>query len=51
LKAYVLFKKRDRGLALTLSKKKAKAAAENGGVHGSDDSLSTLESKYLPSED
>ena len=32
LKAYVLFKKRDKGLALTLSKTKAKAAAESGGV-------------------
>ena len=32
LKTYVLFKKRDRGLALTLSKKKAKEASEAGGV-------------------
>jgi hypothetical protein len=32
VKTYVLFKKRDRGLALTLSKKKAKEASEAGGA-------------------
>jgi hypothetical protein len=32
VKVYVLFKKRDKGLALTLSKKKAKIASEKAGV-------------------
>jgi ribosomal protein S1 len=50
LKTYVLFKKRDRGLALTLSKKKAKEASEAGGATEADDSISTLEGK-LPTEE
>lgn len=45
-----MFKKRDQGLALTLSKKKAKTASE-GEANNDDQGLSTIQGKYLPSEE
>jgi ribosomal protein S1 len=49
VKAYVMFKKRDQGLALTLSKKKAKTASE--GENNDDEGLSTIQGKYFPTEE
>lgn len=51
VKGYVLFKKRDKGIALTMSKKKAKANTEDGAEGAVENDRSTLEGKYLPSED
>ena len=51
MKAYVLFKKRDKGIALTLSKKKAKAVNEDDAGQAAEEGLSTLDSKYFPSEE
>jgi thiol-disulfide isomerase/thioredoxin len=47
LKAYVLFKKADKGLALTMSKKKAKATGDDV----SKDHYKTLENNFLPNEE
>ena len=47
VKAYVLFKKKGKGVALTLSKKKAKADAEEGGDAGKT-AANTLEAAHLP---
>jgi ribosomal protein S1 len=46
LKAYVLFKKKDKGCALTLSKKKAKADREEGG-----EQAETIETAFLPNDE
>jgi predicted RNA-binding protein with RPS1 domain len=47
VKAYVLFKKKDKGVALTLSKKKAKADKEDD----KEDQSMTLESSFLPNDE
>jgi len=49
IKAYCLFKKKDKGLALTLSKKKAKAEEEEAAA-AKEGGHETIESAYLPSE-
>ena len=53
MKAYVLFKKKDKGMALTLSKKKAKADASDqaGGAEGQGQGRKTIETGFLPSEE
>jgi len=48
LKAYVLFKKADKGLALTMSKKKGAEAAEGSTVRT--DKHVTLDANFLPSD-
>ena len=45
VKAYVLFKKKDKGVALTMSKKKAKAEDEDTG------SAETIESAFMPNDE
>ena len=47
VKAYVLFKKKDKGVALTMSKKKAKADREEN----QDDSAQTIETAFLPNDE
>ena len=48
LKAYCLFKKADKGIALTLSKKKAAKDGEDGAKSGKHE---TIETHYLPNEE
>lgn len=50
VKTYVLFKKKDKGVALTMSKKKAKADVTE--TNQNDESLSkTIDSAYLPTDE
>lgn len=50
LKAYVLFKKKDKGVALTLSKKKARAEVKDESKNDKASSKN-LDSYYLPNEE
>jgi len=53
VKAYVLFKKKDKGMALTLSKKKTKVDENDqvGGAEGQGQGRKTIETGFLPSEE
>ena len=53
MKAYVLFKKKDKGMALTLSKKKTKVDEKDqvGGAEGQGQGRKTIETGFLPSEE
>ena len=50
LKAYVLFKKKDKGVALTLSKKKARAEIKDESKND-EASSKNLDSFFLPNEE
>jgi ribosomal protein S1 len=49
IKAYVLFKKKDKGVALTLSKKKAKAESDKNKID--ETTHQTIESHFLPTDE
>ena len=53
VKAYVLFKKKDKGMALTLNKKKTKASVteQGGDAEEQGHGRKTIETAFLPSEE